>query len=233
MAWRVPLLNARQWRWAFAALTIWSERAQGVRGAPEYDPGAIRNLQHRQVPGRVALASSEQTILVLCVCVLSSSGGLSDEEQNKNQEAPGYCSLVRQLHSKKKSELHHEYRRATRRCRPKVKRIGTHGFLNFRSAMPWRLTQKLASSRRPRVLSSRLAEALLIPPRPTRPKPRACISPTRFSTRYRPGHIASVARGGTDTCDVFRGRRGRAAAPLHRRPGGQGGRRQPVNQMKC
>ena len=32
-----------------------------------------------------------------------------------------------------------------RRCRPKVTRIGTHGLLHSRSAMPWRLTRDLIS----------------------------------------------------------------------------------------
>ena len=35
--------------------------------------------------------------------------------------------------------------KATQRCLPKVTRIGTHGLLYSRSAMPWRLTRDLFS----------------------------------------------------------------------------------------
>ena len=36
----------------------------------------------------------------------------------------------------------HEHRRATRRCRPKVKRIGTGGLLHSRNAIPWQMQNR-------------------------------------------------------------------------------------------
>ena len=61
----------------------------------------------------------------------------------------GYCNIL----------PHYEHIRTTRRCRPKVTRIGTHGLLHSRCAMPWRLTRSSTSSRWSRVPNSRLAES--------------------------------------------------------------------------
>ena len=44
-----------------------------------------------------------------------------------------------------KSRPIYKHIRATRRCRPKVTRIGMHGLLHSRSAMPWRLARDLIS----------------------------------------------------------------------------------------
>ena len=81
------------------------EKVLGTRGVLEWDLGTAEHFHYRQVLGLVALASSQQTVLEVDVCV-----ELVERVQMTNtdyiQVALGSVFLARPLHPKKRSEWH-------------------------------------------------------------------------------------------------------------------------------
>ena len=67
-----------------------------------------------QALDRVALASSEQSVSVVSVCVSSSAGGLSDGELRRDSGGHGPALLARSLHFKMRGEWHYHLRQISK-----------------------------------------------------------------------------------------------------------------------